>query len=399
MYRPPQKMLEKYAKILVNFALNSGKGVKKGEVIFVQAQESAKELLRELRIAVLKSGAHPIIHFIPDEWEKDFFEYANEDQISFFPDKYLKGRVDQMDHMITILSSTNKQELKDINHKKVILGFNAMKPYIDWRHDKENAGKFTWTLGLFGTEAMAKEAGLSLEKYWEQIIKGCYLDYENSIRKWRELFKQIEALRTKLNKLDIKKLRIEAKDTDLIIGLDKNRQWLGGSGRNIPSFEIFTSPVCRQTEGYISFTEPLYRYGNIIKNIRLEFKNGKVIKARASTGEKVLKEMIKTKGADMVGEFSLTDKRFSRITKFMAETLYDENVGGKYGNIHIALGSAYKDAFSGNILKVKRDEWKKMGYNDSVVHTDIVSTSDRVVTATLQNGNNLVIYKNGQFTI
>ena len=83
----------------------------------------------------------------------------------------------------------------------------------------------------------------------------------------------------------------------------------------------------------------------------------------------------------------------------MADTLYDENMGGKYGNTHIALGMAYRDCYQGDPGKVTEKEWEKMGYNFSSVHTDIVSTTDRTVTATLADGTEKVIYKKGQFTI
>ncbi|MCA9478682.1 MAG: aminopeptidase, partial [Nanoarchaeota archaeon] len=102
---------------------------------------------------------------------------------------------------------------------------------------------------------------------------------------------------------------------------------------------------------------------------------------------------------DKVGEFSMTDRRFSRITKFMAQTLFDENVGGIQGNTHIALGNAYKDSFKGDVTKVSEDEWKEMGFNESVIHTDIVSTEQRTITATLRNGEQKVIYKDGEFTL
>lgn len=399
MFTPPKKVLEKYADVLINFALNSGKGIKKGEVVFLQVPESAKPILKTLRIAVLKSGGHPITQYLPDDLTKDFYDYASDEQIKFFPSKYLKGRVEEMDHVVSIIAESNKYELKDVDPKKIMLSGISAKPYMDWRHEKENKGKLTWTLGLYGTPAMAKEANMNLKEYWNQIIQGCYLNLPNPVKKWKETFSKIEDLREKLNKLDISKLIIEAKGTNLVIGLDKNRKWLGGSGRNIPSFEIFISPDCRKTEGFITFTEPLFRYGNLIKDVKLIFKGGKVIKSSAKVGEKLLKEMIKTKGADMVGEFSLTDNRFSKITKFMGETLFDENVGGRFGNTHIALGMAYKDSYSGNILKVKKAAWDKMGFNDSSVHTDIVSTSDRKVTAILSSGKKMIIYKNGQFML
>jgi len=100
-----------------------------------------------------------------------------------------------------------------------------------------------------------------------------------------------------------------------------------------------------------------------------------------------------------VGEFSLTDKRFSRITRFMAHTLYDENVGGPFGNTHIALGRSYQDAYTGDPATVKAEDWERLGFNNSSVHTDIVSTTDRTVTAELRGGEQRVIYENGEFQL
>ena len=83
----------------------------------------------------------------------------------------------------------------------------------------------------------------------------------------------------------------------------------------------------------------------------------------------------------------------------MAETLYDENIGGPFGNTHVAVGMAYKDCYKGETSKVTQKEWEEMGYNNSSVHTDIVSTTDRTVTAHLVDGTELVIYKGGLFVL
>ena len=101
----------------------------------------------------------------------------------------------------------------------------------------------------------------------------------------------------------------------------------------------------------------------------------------------------------MVGEFSLTDNRFSRITKFMAETLFDENIGGPDGNTHIALGASYRECYSGDVSKMTKAQAEKLGYNDSSVHTDVVSTTPRTVTAHMHDGKTKVIYRDGQFVI
>jgi aminopeptidase len=131
----------------------------------------------------------------------------------------------------------------------------------------------------------------------------------------------------------------------------------------------------------------------------LRFADGRVVEASAEQNEPVLREMIATEGADRVGEFSLTDRRLSRITRFMAHTLYDENVGGPFGNTHIALGRSYQDAYRGEPADVAPEEWERLGFNNSSVHTDIVSTADRVVTAQLRGGGELLIYRDGEFQL
>ena len=398
-YQPSETILEKYADVMINFALNGGEGVRPGEVVQLRVPEVAKPLLVTLRRAVLKAGAHPLVFFTPDDMAREFYELASEEQLSFFAEKYYRGVVDQIDHTVAILAETDKKELDGIPSKRIMAGQKALKPYMDWRRAKENAGKYTWTLALYGTQAMADEVGMSLEEYWEQIIDACYLKEERPADKWKALYEQLYAYRDKLDALPIEKLRIEAADTDLWIQLGPERKWLGGSGRNIPSFELFVSPDWRGTQGKIRFTEPLYRYGALIEGAYLEFKDGRVTKATATRGEDLLREMVAVENADKVGEFSLTDRRFSRITKFMGETLYDENVGGKYGNTHIAVGSAYRDSYRGEVSSVTEAEWEAMGYNNSVVHTDIVATSNRVVTAHLRDGTTLVIYRDGEFQI
>ncbi len=404
-YIPNQKILEKYANVLVNFALNSGKGIKKGETVLVQAGESARELYVELLKAVWRKGGNVISNYSLDTYcdadniSKFFYQNATKEQLEFFPKKYQRGLIDEMDHSIYIISETNKHALKGVDSKKMMIRGKASKPAMEWRREKENAGKFTWTLALFGTEAMAKEAKLSEKEYWDQIIKACFLDEKDPIKKWKEVYKQMAEVEKKINKLPIDKLHVEGVDVDLWIHLGKKRKWVGGSGRNVPSFELFTSPDWRGTNGWIKFNQPLYRYGNLIEGIELTFKDGKVVKSKAKKNEKVLKDMIATENANKVGEFSLTDKRFSRITKFMAETLFDENMGGPQGNTHIALGSSYHDCYLGEPSAITKEEWEELGFNDSSVHTDIISTTERTVTAYLHGGKEVVIYKGGEFTV
>lgn len=399
MYQPKDEVLKKYADVLIKYALWSGEGVKKGEVVFLQVPESAKPMLTPLQQAVLEAGAHPLIHYIPEGVSRSFLKKASPEQLIWQPKSYLLERVKTADHFVSMISTNDKFEYKGVDPARIMDSQNSLKFYMDARHDKENAGKLTWTLALYGTKAMAKEAKLSLEDYWNEIINACFLDLDDPISKWKEVSEQIYTTQAGLNKLPIEWLHVEGDKIDLHVKIGKNRRWLGGSGRNIPSFELFITPDWRGTHGHISFNQPLYRYGNLITGIYLEFKDGKVIHARAEENEQLLLDMVKTKDADKLGEFSLTDKRLSKISHFMAETLFDENIGGEFGNMHVALGMGYKDSFTGDPASVTEKQWTEMGFNDSAVHTDIITTEDRVVTATLSDGSHKVIYKNGMFVI
>ncbi|HEX7609824.1 MAG TPA: aminopeptidase [Solirubrobacteraceae bacterium] len=403
-YIPSQEILARYASVLIDFALGGGRGVQPGEVVRVVAPESAKPLYAELRKAVWRAGGHVIGSYQPDDepgmnLSRDFYELAGEEQLDHFPAAYMRGLIDEMDHQVSVIADSDPHALEEVDPARIMRRGEAMRPLLDWRGEKENAGRFSWTLGLYGTPAMAAEAGMGEEEYWEQIIHACFLDQEDPIARWREVGRQLDEARARLDALEIERVHVEGEDVDLWVAIGERRRWLGGRGRNIPSFELFTSPDWRGTEGWIRFDQPLYRYGNLVRGIRLAFADGLVTEVSAEENEPILTEMIATEGADRVGEFSLTDRRFSRITRFMAQTLYDENVGGPFGNTHIALGRSYQDAYAGDPGAVAEEEWARLGFNSSSVHTDIVSTTDRTVTATLRDGNERVIYRDGEFQL
>ena len=401
-YKPSPEILEKYAKVMVNFALGGGKGMKAGEYVYLQGSLSALPFYRALKKAIFDSGGL-IISSLGDDMDgygRYFFDNATDLQLTHFPAPYYKGLVTVVDHRIAILSDHDVHELDKVDPKKMMLSQKSRKKVSEWFDKKENAGKYTWSLALYGTPSMAREAGLGLEDYWKQIIKACYLDKKDPIAEWKKISAEVQRVADKLTKMNIGTLNIKGKNIDMTYTLDAKRKWLGGSGRNIPSFEVFTSPDWRGTEGWVRFNQPLYYYGPKVEGIELGFKNGRVVSARAKKNEKLLKEMLATdKGASQVGEISLTDKRLSRINKFMAETLFDENMGGPYGNTHMAVGRSYADTYAGDPGKLSKSDFRKLGYNESAIHVDMISTTDRIATATLAGGKQKGIYKNGQFTI
>lgn len=406
-YTPSDVILQKYANLLVHFGMQTrqGKKLKKGSAIEFTVPTVAEPMYYHLQNEILKAGYQPLGRLLPSNskqynYTEAFFTHANKAQRTYFPAALVKERVNTIDGRIAILADSLPQALANIDPKLVTEQALSQKDFKVWFFDKVNAGKMSWTLGLYGTDAKAKEAGMTLKEYWNQIIKACYLDSKDPVAEWNRINNTVQATAKKLSAMKIDSIHITGGDADLHIGLGANRAWRAGGGNNIPSYEVFTSPDYRRVNGWIRFNQPLYnKFGTIIRDVSLTFKDGICVKATASSGETSLKQILKTPGANRLGEFSLTDARLSRITKFMAETLFDENVGGKYGNTHVAIGSAYRDCYQGKEHPQTAADWDALGYNDSVVHEDIVSTTNRTVTATLQNGKQVIIYKNGQFVI
>ncbi len=399
MFIPSKKILENYAKVLIDFALGKGQGIKEKQIIYLQYDSEALPLALVVYKRILEKGAYPMVKNIDESFQKVMFENAKDHQLKFFPKEYTKTLVNTIDHRIYLIAPTDPFLLKDIDPKKIIIANSEKQQLRKWLFEKEDQGKLTWTLCLYGTKGMAHEAGLSIKEFWQEIINACYLGSGNPIPTWKTTFRQINDLKKKLNELPVEKYHMVSEKTDLYISLGEKRIWQGGSGVNIPSFEIFTSPDWRGVNGKIFFNFPLYRYGNIIKNIHLEFKDGVVVKAQADQNEGLLKALIAQKNANKIGEFSLTDIRFSKISRFMANTLYDENFGGQFGNSHLAVGTSYHDCYNGDIKKMKEKDWEHLGFNESVEHCDIINTNDKMVEAILKDGSKKIIYKSGQFVL
>jgi aminopeptidase len=404
-YEPSPEVIERYAKVLVEFGIADGAGVRSGQTIEVIGSEETKPLYAATCRAVWRAGGNVIqsLRMTQDErfnLEKDFFEIATDAQLDHFPAKYQRGLIDEIDGFIYIDGSDYPYAMAGVDPQRMLRRQASRMPEIAWRQEKESAGLLQWTVGLYGTEAMAAEAGLSVESYWEQIITACFLDDPDPVTRWTETMAEINRYRDWLNTLPIDRLHLEADEIDLWITVGEHRQWVGGAGRNIPSFEIFTSPDWRGTQGHIKFSEPLYSHGALIKGARLEFKDGLVVSATADENGELLQQIVAAPGGDRVGEFSMTDARLSRIDRFMGSTLYDENMGGPFGNTHLAVGLSLQDAYDGDPESVTDEGWEELGMNvNAAVHTDIVSTTDRTVTAMMRDGSSRVIYAGGRFQL
>jgi aminopeptidase len=399
MFEPSEELLAKYADLVVNFGLWEGKGINQGEKVLISGNTHTIPFIKYLQRAILKSGGVSIYEIEDEELTRDFIDHASEEQARTVFENKNKGMVEDIDHHIKVAGELNPLYLQGAPQPQASLWRQKKFSFLGTRQVKELEGKLSWSLILYPSTAMAKEANMTLEEYWQEMSKALYLDEADPIAKWNETQIELKRITKALNEMPIDTLHLVAPDTDLHITLGKRRVWEQGCGVNLPSFEIFCSPDWRGTHGKIQTTEPLYYNGQLIKDIYMEFKDGCITKAIASSGQEALNELVAIENTDKIGEFSLTDGRHSRIEKFMADTLYDENAGGPQGNTHFAIGMAYKDLIDGDPKTVTKEEYDELGFNDANEHVDIVSRSPRTVTATLKDGSQVVIYDQGQFKI
>ena len=391
--------LDRYSDVLIWAIKTARKGsYRKNDIFLIRYQLAALKLAEILHAKLLDMGMNPVLRIgLTSGMERNFYEKANQRQLVFHPPGE-KKLYENLSGGIYLIAPDSLTHLKDIDPGKIGKTAISMKPFRDILNKREEKGLFGWTLCLVPTEELAKKAGLTIKQYTAQVSRACYLDKADPVQAWKSIYKDAISIKRWLNGLNIKYLHIESKNMDLKISPGKKRRWVGISGHNIPSFEIFHSPDYRGTEGVYYADQPSYRSGNIVKGVRLTFKRGSVVKVEAKKGEAfIAKQATMDKGAGRVGEFSLTDKRFSRINRFMASTLYDENYGGPNGNCHLALGSSYSDSYDGDHARLTKDRKEKLGFNDSALHWDLVNTEKKTVTAHLSSGKKILIYDNGRF--
>jgi len=394
-----QSMLDKYARVLLwGLAVSRREKLPPGAPVLVRYDPSALPLAEAVFRALLEQGSNPVPRAtMSPVMETDLYSLARFNQLRFVPpgeEELMRGLAGG----IYLLAPDSLTHLCHVAPEDIAARQLALRPLRDILDRQEELGRFGWTLALYPTATLAGHAGQNLEDYAARIADACLLGFSEPEKEWARIWNEVQEIKAWLTGMRIESLHVESAGIDLTVGLGAQRRWLGVTGHNVPSFEIYTSPDNHAVQGTFFADQPSFRSGNIVKGVRLTFKQGVAVELTAEQGEGFAQRQIAMDaGARRVGEFSLTDRRFSRIDSFMAHTLYDENFGGPHGNCHIALGMSYSDTFDGDPAILNEDLKREMGFNVSALHWDLVNTEDKRVTARLPGGAKRVIYEGGQF--
>ena len=326
--------ISKQADILVNYSLK----VKKGEKILIQSDFLSKPLVLELYKKLIQKGASEVrISFGQADFQEIFFKYSSSSQRKSFS-KISMYEIKNVDCWIGILSPENTRALSSIDPKLISERALVTKKVSDWRVEKTR-----WVISIFPTHSLAQEANMSLNEY-EDFVFSSINDVVWGLLKEKQ---------TKIKKLldKTKLVKIVNRDTNLTFSIEGRKAESCSGEFNMPDGEVFTSVVENSVNGFITFSYPAIYLGREFENVRLEFKNGKVIKATSSKNEKDLNKILDTdRGARFVGEFGIGTNY--KIKKFTKEILFDEKIGG---TIHLALGKGFKETLSKNNSSIHWD--------------------------------------------
>ena len=319
--------VKKQAKILVDYSLK----VKKGENVIVTGDFAAKPLMLEIHKLLIKRGTAEVrLHFDSYEFAESYFKNAADSQIKSFP-KVADYEMKQMDCYIGISSSTNTRGLTGVDTDKITARARVTRPITNYQVENTR-----WVVTRFPTEAQAQEADMSLSNYEDFVFSAI-----NEVD-WKKKFEEQEKLRKLIDRT--REVHIIGVGTDLKLGISGRKAENASGKYNMPDGEVFTSVVEDQANGYIAYTYPALYLGREYHDIRLEFKDGKVIKANASKGERDLNKILDMdRGARFIGELGIGNNY--KIKRFTKDILFDEKIGG---SIHLALGKGYKETLSKN---------------------------------------------------
>jgi aminopeptidase len=309
------------------------------------------------------------------------------------------------------ISASDPELLKNVDSERIAKTQKARGEALKRYYELLMGGSNQWSIISIPTKGWATKVypelseEKALEKLWEEIFKIVRIDEENPVQAWEKHLEDLNYRASYLNEKKLKKIHMKnSLGTDLEIELPKGHLWVSGGDKtkygvpfiaNMPTEEVFTMPKRDGVNGRVVSTKPLNYGGNLIEKFSFTFKDGKIVDFGAAKGIDILEKMITLdEGAKFLGEVALVpyDSPISNSKTLFYNTLYDENA-----SCHLAVGEAYASCME-NGVNMSKEELIEKGANNSITHVDfMVGSEDMEITGTSENGEEIVIFKNGNW--
>jgi aminopeptidase len=312
--------------------------------------------------SAIQAGAYPQVQFLSESLRHVVLKHGSDDQVRWVPEIEAYG-MEWADVYLGLRGGFNLYEHADIPDEVLAANQAAMGKVSTLRWQKTR-----WCVVRVPNALFAQQAETTLDAMMEMFFDACLIDWEQAAQRWQAQARILE---------QGGEMQIVGRDTDLRFSV-AGRKWVAMDGRiNMPDGEIFTAPVTDTLDGYITFEWPGVLSGRLMHGLRLEWSQGRLMGATASTNQAFLDGILAADaGAKLIGEFAFGTN--PHINRFCKDILLDEKIGG---TIHIALGRAYPECG---------------GTNQSSIHWDIVKDM-RAEGRVLLDGR--VIFEGGRLLI
>jgi aminopeptidase len=401
--------LEKYAKLIVECGLN----VQKGQEVTIRCDLDQPDFVAMVVEECYKSGASRVTvnwSFMPvTKLNYVYRSLETLSEVTEIEKAEWQTRVDKLSCLLW-LDSDDPDGLNGTDNEKIskanMTRYPIIKPYRDALENK-----YQWCIAAVPGKEWAKKVfpdlstDKAVEKLWDAILYTSRVT-DDPIAEWKKHNENLAKRCKFLNDYRFDRLEYKsANGTDFTIGLNEKGIFCGGGettlganvyfNPNIPSEEVFTSPVKGRAEGKVVSTKPLSYQGKLIENFWLNFKDGKVVEVYAEKNQDLLEKMVSMdEGAAYLGECALIayDSPINNTGILFYNTLFDENA-----SCHLALGRGFNNCLE-NYENYTNEECNKLGINNSMIHVDfMIGSKDLSIVGVTKDGKRVQIFKDGNW--
>ena len=406
------QMLTKYAELIVKVGAN----VQEGQRVRLQAEVDQVPLVKAVTEACYRAGAERVeVIWSCGEVSRLHYQYADPQVLGTVP-HWEEERFREMTQQLPVrifIESADPDEMDGIS-ADVLSTVNRMRMAVLKQYRDQIDGIHQWLIVAAASPKWAKkvfpqdEESVAVERLWQAIFDCVYLSKDvDAPTVWQQHTDRMTAKAEWLNGQQFVKLRYRsANGTDFSVDLIPDAKW-GGAGDinhknqvfyipNMPTEEVFTTPMRGKCEGRLVATKPLSWSGQLIDGFTVDFKDGKVCDCHAEKGEDTLRQMFAMdEGAAMLGELALVPKEspINQSGLMFYNTLFDENAC-----CHVAVGRGFNEVIDG-FLDMSDEQLREKGINDSVIHVDfMIGSDDLEVVGIRADGTEVPVFTDGTWS-
>lgn len=401
--------MEKYAELAVKVGVN----IQKGQTLIVNADIATAPFVRLVTKKAYEAGAKLVqIEWTDEQVTRIRYDKAPDESFEYFPKwraEMLENAYEEGAAMLAI-TSVNPDLLKGVDASKIANLQKAAGEASKGYRKMVMADKISWSIVAVPSIGWSAKVFPDLseqeqeEKLWEAIFHATRANLEDPVQAWMDHKEKLSEKVEFLNNNKFKSLHYKAEGTDLEIELAEKHVWIGPESNNengvafianMPTEEVFTTPLKTGVNGTVKSSKPLSYGGNMIDNFSITFENGKIVSFEAEEGYETLQKLIETdEGSHYLGEVALVphDSPISNTNLIFYNTLFDENASH-----HLAIGNAYSFALEGG-KQMSEEELEAAGANSSITHVDfMIGSSDMDIDGITKEGERVPLFRQGNW--